>query len=475
MKPRNLVILGGGACGMSAALEGLRLGGRVTVLEREPRVGGLCGTHVHRGFRFDFGGHRFLTRSSEIHALVRDLVGDDLLLRQRSSIILNGGRRYRYPLELDDVVRQFGFRRGGRAMGSYLAQRARQWLAPEPESTFRDWVTNRFGADLYSTFFGPYTAKLWGVAPETISADWAAQRISLPSLADVALRLAGVHRGRPRTYARRYLYPRLGIGEIFERCADRIADGGGAVLTGAVVTGVDRTGDRVRAVHYRHDGKEHELACDAVVSTLSLPALLQMLGRAPLGAERAARRLRFRGIRLLNLLLSGPPVSAHTWMYVSEPQYLAARIQEPCHRSPDMVPPGCTSLMLEIPCDVGDATWSAPDEVIYERCLDDLRKLGLPPLRERTLDYFSSFVREGYPIYHLGYDADRSEVLGHIASLANVLSCGRQGAFRYIFMDTAMEMGKLAARSLLAGGPSRKQVIEVDNERAYREAQAMTA
>ena len=475
MKARDLVILGGGACGMSAALEGLRLGAQVTVLEREPRVGGLCGTHVHQGFRFDFGGHRFLTRSSEIHALVRDLVGDDLLLRQRSSIILNRGRRYRYPLELDDVVRQFGLARGGRAMGSYLLQRGRRWLAPEAETTFRDWVTNRFGADLYATFFGPYTAKLWGVAPEAISADWAAQRISLPSLADVALRLCGVQRGQPRTYARRYLYPRLGIGEIFERCAERIAERGGGVRTGAVVTGVDRAGDRVRAVRYQHEGREHELACDAVVSTLSLPALTAMLGRTPMPVLRAARRLRFRGIRLLNLLLSGPPVSPHTWMYVSEPQYLAARIQEPCHRSPDMAPPGCTSLMLEIPCDVGDAIWTAPDGVIYERCLDDLRKLGLPPLRERTLGYFSSFVREGYPIYHLGYDADRAQVLSHIERFDNVLSCGRQGAFRYIFMDTAMEMGRLAARSLLAGGPERKQVIEVDNERAYREAQAMTA
>src|SRR5215831_11964568 len=196
----ELVVLGGGACGMSAALEALSHRARVTVLEREPRVGGLCGTQERDGFRFDFGGHRFLTRSSEIHALVRDLVGDDLLLRQRSSVILNGGRRYRYPLELDDVVRQFGLRRGGRAMGSYLAERGRTWLRSEPETTFRDWVTHRFGADLYATFFGPYTAKLWGIAPETISADWAAQRISLPSLFDVALRLCGVRRPAVRTY-----------------------------------------------------------------------------------------------------------------------------------------------------------------------------------------------------------------------------------------------------------------------------------
>src|SRR3954464_13072525 len=107
----RVAILGGGACGTTAAWHLARAGAEVTVLEREPRVGGLCGTHERDGFRFDFGGHRFITRNPDIDALVRSLLGGDLRERKRSSIILNGGRRYRYPLELDDVVRQFGLGR----------------------------------------------------------------------------------------------------------------------------------------------------------------------------------------------------------------------------------------------------------------------------------------------------------------------------------------------------------------------------
>ncbi len=478
MTPPHLVVLGGGACGMSAALEAVRMGTRVTVLEREPRVGGLCGTQIHDGFRFDLGGHRFVTKSAAVHAQVADLVGEDLLLRQRSSVVLNGGHRYRYPLELDDVLRQFGVRRGGRAMASYLAAHGRARLSASPERTFRDWVTRRFGDDLYATFFGPYTEKLWGIPPDQISADWAAQRISLPSLADVVLRLCGIHRGRPRTYARHYYYPRLGIGEIFERGAARIEDRGGAVITGATVTSLSMSGSRLTAVRYRDAaGHEHEVACSAAISTISLPTLARMVGPGTPSVERAVGRLGFRAIRLLNLLLSGPPISDHTWMYVSEPDYLAARIQEPCHRSPDMVPPGCTSLMLEIPCAEGDAVWSAPDDAIYERCLVDLARLGFPALRDRTLGYFSSFVPEGYPIYHLGYASDRDAVMAHTARLANVVSCGRQGAFRYIFMDTAMEMGRLAANAVLTGKSesSIKRVVNLDNEGVYQEARALSA
>jgi protoporphyrinogen oxidase len=471
---QHVAILGGGACGMSAGLELAKLGIPATILERELRVGGLCGTHERDGFRFDFGGHRFITKDKEIDGIVRDLVGDDLLERRRSSAILNGGKRYKYPLELDDVLRNYGVARGSKAVSSYLFERARRRLRPARDVSFRDWVTHRFGRELYETFFGPYTAKLWGIAPETISSDWAAQRISLPSLTDVVLRLARVPRPKVRTYARRYRYPRRGIGQIFEKCAGEISQRGGSVVTGAEVTSLDVRRGKIRAVRYRERGSEHELRCDAVISSISLPQLAQMTGRLPGDVTDSARRLRFRAIRLMNVLLDGPPVSPHTWMYVSEPGYLMARIQEPIHRSPDMAPAGATSLMLEIPCEVGDATWSAPEGIIYDRCIDDLRRLGFADIRSRTRDYFSSYVREGYPIYHLDYQTDRSKVLRHLEDFEGLVSCGRQGAFRYIFMDTAMEMGIAAARAVAAGrGTSR--ISELGASADLLEGKALTA
>jgi protoporphyrinogen oxidase len=477
----HVAVLGGGACGMSAALELTRLGIQTTVLEREPRVGGLCGTHEREGFRFDFGGHRVVTQDPAIDRLVRDLVGGDLLERERSSAVLNGGKRYRYPLQLDDVLRQFGPSRGARALGSYALEAVRQWIRRSPEPTFEDWVTHRFGSELYATFFGPYTEKLWGIPAKEISADWAAQRISLPSLLDVAVRLIGIKRPMVRTYARRYLYPRRGIGQIFERCATLIQERGGVVRTGAEVLGIARGGrhrEKVRGVRFRDPRGEHELACDAILSTVSLPAMARMLGPLPAAVERSAGRLRFRAIRLFQLLLDGPPVSPHTWMYVSEPGYLMARIQEPIHRSPDMAPAGATSLMLELPCDQGDAVWSASDDAIRARVLEDLQRLGFAGLEQRVRGSFSAYVREGYPIYHLGYAEDRSTVLEHLAGFEGLLSCGRQGAFRYIFMDTAMEMGIDAAREL-AGGRSAerspKWITELGSAQELLEAKALTA
>ena len=475
MTRRRVVVLGGGACGLSAAFALAQNGAQPIVLEAEPRPGGLCGTVERDGFRFDFGGHRFITRNREIDAMVRELVGDELLERTRSSIILNGGRRFRYPLALDDVLASGGLARGARSIASYAIARVRHGVSPAPDVSFEDWVSRRFGRYLYDSFFGPYTEKLWGVPPTKISSDWASQRISLLSASDVLWRLFGLRRGGARTYARRYLYPRKGIGQIFNRMAIATSERGGDVRLGARVIGLDTRAGKIRAVRFRDASGEHEIGCDAVISTISLPLLARMLGGMTEAASGSARRLRFRAIRLLNILLDGASVTPHTWMYVSDPAHIMTRIQEPRHRSPEMAPPGMTSLMLEIPCEIGDQTWRATDEALYERCVGDLTSLGLPGLRDRTRSFFSTFVSEGYPVYHLEYERDRAQLLAHVSATRNVVTCGRQGAFRYVFMDTAMEMGLAAAAWAMGDARAGASITEMRAERELLETSALTA
>src|SRR5262249_16852221 len=122
--------------------------------------------------------------------------------------------------------------------------------------------------------------------------------------------------------------------------------------------------------------------------------------------------------------------------------------------------------------------WNAPQEAIYTRCVDDLERLGFPGIRSAMLGHFASFVEEGYPVYHLEYRADRETVLGFVGQVENLLTCGRQGAFRYVFMDTAMEMGIAAAEALRAahlGAGAGRRISDIGSERGLIEAKALTA
>jgi protoporphyrinogen oxidase len=112
--------------------------------------------------------------------------------------------------------------------------------------------------------------------------------------------------------------------------------------------------------------------------------------------------------------------------------------------------------MLEITCNHGDAVWEAPDQEIYKRVISDVKALGFD-IESDVIDYFSTRAEHAYPVYTLDYQNHRRRLIEALRAMDNVVTCGRQGLFRYVFSDTAMEMGIHAARSLL--GKASKNVL----------------
>src|SRR5262249_4796604 len=138
-------------------------------------------------------------------------------------------------------------------------------------------------------------------------------------------------------------------------------------------------GDRVTAVRVQSGDRTERFPVGELLSTGPLTDLVRWL-RPGMSGELAAacERLRFRALTFVNMPLSRADFSPNTWMYVASKGISISRIQEPKRRSPFMAPPGRTSLMLEVPCDVGDPTWRATAPELRARMLGELRALGLP-------------------------------------------------------------------------------------------------
>jgi protoporphyrinogen oxidase len=472
--PGAFVVVGAGPCGLTAAWHLARAGARPVVLEQHDLVGGLCATHERGGWRFDLGGHRFVSSDGALSRWVERLLGNDLLEQERRSVVLHEGRRFGYPLEALDLLRNLGARENVVALAGYAYARARGLVARGTDRTFEDWVTTRFGRPLYDRFFGPYTEKLWGRHPSLISADWAAERISLLNLGDVALRLAGLRRQPTRTYARRYLYPRLGMGQLYRTMANEIVARGGIVRTGVRVVGIETFASRAVAVRIDTASGPERIPVTALLSTMPLPELARHLRpQMPHDLERAAQALRFRALTFVNLMLRRPNFSENTWMYVATGALSTSRIQEPKRRSPSMAPPDRTSLMLEMPCEVGDVTWTGGVEELRRRALDELRVLGFRV--DDVVDAFCVRVAHGYPVYHLEYDRDRRLLLREVSRFSNVQTAGRQGLFRYVFMDAAMQMGIRAAEQMISGRRDSEALDAIGRASHVLEASALTA
>ena len=106
---KKIAVLGAGPAGLMAAWRLCQAGFSVTLFEQESVVGGMCATQTFKGrdgdYRFDYGGHRFITKNPELLAFIDELMGEDLLHAERKSVIRFGGRTYDYPLNLTNLLR----------------------------------------------------------------------------------------------------------------------------------------------------------------------------------------------------------------------------------------------------------------------------------------------------------------------------------------------------------------------------------
>jgi len=467
-KGKKIIILGAGPAGLSAAWKLSMANADVEVLESESQVGGLCRTIRYKEYHFDLGGHRFITQNTELAREIYSLMSDEILDRPRKSSIRLKGKYFNYPLEGKDLLKKLKITLSIKCFGDYLWTVIKNRFFPKPDNSFEDWVVNRFGRSLYSLYFGPYSAKLWGIEPTKISADWAAQRISLLNLWDVFLRLLGKKKNMPKTYATKFYYPEKGIGRIPERMAEVIEEKGGKIHLNSRVKSILSNGNKIDSIIYENEGKDKKISGDYIVSTIPLPDLVKML-QPTLGSDylEAANSLTFRALKFLNITLDKERISDNTWIYVPEEQYLFMRIQEPKNWSPDSAPDGKTSIILEIACDVGDKIWNADDREIYERCVEDLSRLGFGDIKEKTIDYFTTSIEHAYPIYRLNYKELLRTVFSAVNSFENLICCGRQGLFRYNNMDHSIEMGLLTAEHILFGLP-RDEIYKIaDKEEIF--------
>ena len=463
MKNNQVIVIGAGPAGLTAAYHLVKNGIKPIVLEQSDKVGGISRTEKYKGYHFDIGGHRFFTKVQEVQDLWYEVLEDDFVKTPRMSRIYYQGKFFQYPLSAFDTLQKLGISESFMIIWSYL-QAKRQPLPVE--DNLEQWVTNRFGERLYKTFFKTYTEKVWGIPCNQIQAEWAAQRIKGLSVKTAVLN-ALIGKNDTKTLIKEFDYPRLGPGMMWERFTEKIEAAGGEVHMNTKVLGMEREGERITRVIAERDGNLIQFEAENFISSMPLNKLVQKMNPVlPSHVVEAANGLKYRDFLIVSLIVDAPDLFPDNWIYIHSPEVKVGRIQNFKNWSVQMVPDASkTCLGMEYFSNIGDSLWSKTDEELIELAKQELKTLGLA--NGATVED-GVVIRQpkAYPVYDRDYRQHLDVIQDYLQTFKNLQTTGRNGMHRYNNQDHSMLTALLAAKNLLG---EKHDLWDVNTERSYHE------
>jgi protoporphyrinogen oxidase len=523
IKQGTAIIIGAGPAGLTAALELQRHSGvQPIVIEASLEIGGLSRTVRYKGNRMDIGGHRFFSKSDrvmrwwlelmpveassapegELHyqgqqrelpeaAAARDPQNENLvmLVRQRKSRIYFLRRFFDYPISLTAATfRNMGLTRTVRCGVSYL----RSALLPRrEEKSLEDFIINRFGKQLYLTFFKSYTEKVWGVPCHEISAEWGAQRIKGLSLKGVVTHFLKKAFGRKdsgniaqkkteTSLIEKFLYPKLGPGQLWEYAAELVKNGGGEIHLGIQIDRINVAGNKIVSVEGVNEAREKvTYKGDYFFSTMPVRDLVRSLS-APVPAEVAevSKDLMYRDFITIGLLArklsvmekDGSPLKDN-WIYIQEPDVTVGRLQIFNNWSPWLVnSPDKVWIGLEYFCNETDTLWKLSDEEMAKFAIEEISRIGILKA-EDVEDWHVVHVPKTYPAYFGSYN--RFNVIRkYLDGFENLFLVGRNGMHKYNNQDHSMLTAITAVENIINGVKTKDNIWAINTEIEYHEEKA---
>jgi protoporphyrinogen oxidase len=525
-KQKTAVIIGAGPAGLTAAYELSHKTDIVPIVfEASNDIGGISKTVNYKGNRIDIGGHRFFSKSDTVmewwhnilpiektdasksitlkyHGKTREIAGGDdadprktddvLLVRSRLSRIFYGGKFYNYPVTLEaSTIKNLGPVRMARMGASYAKARIR----PIPEKSLEDFFVNRFGRELYNTFFRDYTEKVWGIPCAEISSDWGAQRVKGLSVSKAVGHAIKKQFDRKRSkdisqkdietsLIEYFLYPKLGPGHMWETVAKIVRKRGGEVHKNKIITKIFAERDKIIAVDVLDtvSGKTEHVIADYFLSTMPVKELINAFDgvKPPKNVIEVANGLPYRDFITVGLLMKKLKIKNETeyktknnivpdnWIYIQEPGVKVGRLQIFNNWSPYLVKDGDNVWIgMEYFVNEGDELWTKSDKDMAAFGIQELADINIIDAAD-VIDSTVIRIKKTYPAY-FGTYSRFNEIRDFVDTFDNLFLLGRNGQHHYNNQDHSMLTAIEAVKNIASGSKDKDSVWNVNVEKEYHE------
>lgn len=489
---KTAVIIGAGPAGLTAAYELLdKTDIMPVVFETNFDIGGISKTVNYKDNRIDIGGHRFFSKSDKITQWWLNILPLEnppsyssidtdkiMLLRSRLSRILFERKFFDYPVSLSlNTIKNLGLFRMIKIGLSYIRIR----IFPKKEQNLEDFFINRFGKELYQTFFKSYTQKVWGIPCTHIKPEWGAQRVKGLSITKTLLNAIqkiffknndSSQKNKETSLIEKFMYPKFGPGYMWESVAEIVKSKGAEIKLGEKVVEITLDGDKVTEISAQNvtTGEIKKYKADYFISSMPVKDLIEAIGNAPQDVAKTAQELQYRDFITVGLLLDKTKTALpDNWIYVQEPDVKMGRIQVFNNWSPYLVKnPENIWLGLEYFCNEGDTFWNMQDEDLAKFAAMELEKIGFADVKD-VLDSIVIRIQKAYPAYFGSYD-NFNIIREYTDKIENLFLIGRNGMHRYNNMDHSMLCAMETVENIINNKKTKDNIWGVNAEETYHES-----
>lgn len=392
MNKFDVVIVGAGFTGLTAAYVLSKQGKRVHVVEADETPGGLAGTfNFSDGVKVEKFYHHWFNNDVYVPELVKELGldGDVILLPTRTGMYFNG-RMWNLSTPIDLLrFKALSFTDRIRlGLLVFQVRRIKDWKTIENLS-IREWLEPLCGKSVYKVVWEPLITAKFSVFAEAVNAVWMWKKLVL--------------RGSTRNDkgGEELAYFKGGFGRLAEELVAAIKKNGGEVSFRRRVTGVEASGTQISAL-ITDQGPIHG---SKYLFTPAFPIIADILKNAadPQWIAKL-RRVQYLGNMCLVLRLK-QSLSDTYWLNVNDPGFpFVGVIEHTNFDSPDNYK-GTHIAYLSRYLAVEDPVWAYTDEEYLNFAMKHLKRMFPKMEPSWVVDYKVWRSEHAQPVTERNYSA----------------------------------------------------------------------
>lgn len=425
-KKLKIAILGAGPSGLGIGRI-LSKNNEIEVYEKTNKIGGMSSSFRYGKFMLDYGPHKLYSQIPGITEEIKKIIPEDLLEVEKKNSIVLKGKILSFPPKLSQILTKLNPTIGLKCGLSMIASKFKKY----PGKSYETRLKKSFGEEMYNLLFKDIANKVWG-DPSTLAEELAIKRVPLKSFGELIRSvLLGV---KEKESAKHFYYPKDGLWVLCNNLKKEIESNKGKVSLNREITKINIKDNKITTIEF-NNGEKKDI--DYLSSTIPLHTLLPLMNpKPPEEVFTALKKLNYRGLTVLFIVINKPRVLKDSWIFFPEKEYIFSRVSEQKGFSEFTGPTNKTVLMIEIP---KSKDFDLTEEEMYENVITQLEKLKLID-KDDIEEHFTKSAKLVYPIYSIDYKENLEVILNYLSTIKNLKSFGRQGLFNYNNIDHCLDM-----------------------------------